>query len=75
MYIMKCRFSIFQKGDNAIHLAARTGRLGVIKRLKRKGDDLEKRNIVSYHIVITHLNLEDHNSINVLKTNLDYLGA
>ena len=36
----------FQKGDNAIHMAARTGRLGVIKRLKQKGDDLEKRNIV-----------------------------
>ena len=58
-YIMKCSSLFFQKGDNAIHMAARTGRLGVIKRLKRKGDDLEKRNIVSYHIVMTYINSEE----------------
>lgn len=33
------------KGDNAVHMAARTGRLRAIKTLKKKGDNLQRKNI------------------------------
>ena len=60
------KYSLFQKGDNAIHMAARTGRLGVIKRLKRKGDNLEKGNIVS-KIFMTPSSAHSIVSLNLVK--------
>lgn len=41
----KVDFSIVNKGDNAIHLAARRGQLKVIEQMKTLGADLQQKNL------------------------------